>query len=531
VRAPAWHTTLGIALAASALLDASAAGATGLTDHGEDLESPASVVDVSGYLRTRGTAYGNLDLDRGPTPSGELLFPVPLGDPTGQWLAAADMRVRADLGLYAPAGGVALKARLDALDNVLLGSLPSDVPSASASQRDPSPLFKLRRAYVEVLTPVGFLTFGRMGNAWGLGMLANGGDCLDCDSGDSADRLAFVTSLGGHLWALAYDLTASGPPVADRQGTRFIDVEPKAIVHSLTFAVSKYRGPAARARRSKADKVTAEYGAFAAYRFQDADVPATYLPVAQPVPLAEGQVMARGYQAVASDLWLRFEGKSFRVETEAAYLHANVEQASLIPGVLLRDPVTSNQLGFALESEVGDDENTYRVGLDAGFASGDAAPGFGAIQKAGQLPAQPGDLNGPQANPPFDAEVNNFRFHPDYRVDRILFREIVGTVTDAVYLKPRVRVDLVSGIRGRLTAGLAAVVSFAAKSESTPGQASPLGVEIDPTLSFVSDSGFRADLEQATLVPLSGLDNVALNLPAKPAQLWRLRLSYSFRGP
>jgi uncharacterized protein (TIGR04551 family) len=241
--------------------------------------------------------------------------------------------------------------------------------------------------------------------------------------------------------------------------------------------------------------------------------------------------MARGYEALASDLWLRVEGKGFRVEAEGAFLHANVEQASLVPGVLLRDPVTSNQLGFALESEVGDDDDTFRVGLDAGFASGDAAPGFGAIQKAGQLPAQPGDLNGPQANPPFDAEVNNFRFHPDYRVDRILFREIVGTVTDAVYLKPRVRVDLVSGIRGRLTAGLAAVVSFAAKSESAPGQASPLGVEIDPTLSFVSDSGFRADLEQATLVPLAGLDNVALNLPAKPAQLWRLRLSYSFRGP
>ena len=41
--------------------------------------------------------------------------------------------------------------------------------------------------------PVGVLSAGRMGNHWGLGMLANGGDCLDCNGGDAVDRLAFIT--------------------------------------------------------------------------------------------------------------------------------------------------------------------------------------------------------------------------------------------------------------------------------------------------------------------------------------------------
>ena len=48
--------------------------------------------------------------------------------------------------------------------------------------------------------PIGILAAGRMGSHWGLGMLANGGDCLDCDAGDAADRIAFVTPLArSHL--------------------------------------------------------------------------------------------------------------------------------------------------------------------------------------------------------------------------------------------------------------------------------------------------------------------------------------------
>lgn len=520
------------ALLASALVAVTQpASATGLSDHGEDLEAPASWIQLSGYMRTRGSLYYNLDLDRGPTPSGQLFFPVTLADPTAQLLTAFDTRIRTDLAVYAPWGAMALKVRLDTLDNVLLGSMPEGVPSASTSQRADQPLFRLRRAYAEVLTPFGLLSFGRMGNDWGLGMLANGGDCLDCDSGDSADRIAFVTPLLGHLWALAYDFTASGPPVESRTGFRWVDVEPKAIVHTVTFAGMNYRGPDARARRNAAGKVTPEYGAFVSYRFQDSDVPATYLPVAQPLALDPGQVMARGYQAVASDLWLRFEGRNFRVEAEAAYLHASVDQPSIIPGALYREPAISNQVGAALETEFRTDNGRFGAGLNAGAASGDAAPGFGAIVKPGQLPAVAGDLDGPQANPPFDNEVNNFRFHPDYRVDRILFREIIGTVTDAVYLKPHLRFDLLTKIKGTLSVGLSGILSFAVAPESAPGNAAPLGFEIDPSISYVSDVGFRADLEQATLIPLAGLDNLELNLPATPAQLWRLRLSYQFRGP
>ncbi len=499
--------------------------ASGLTDHGEDLQAPESILRLDGYFRTRGALFYNLDLDRGPTPSGRPLFPVPV-EGTGQWLTAADMRGRADLGIFAPWGDMAIKSRIDILDNVALGSAPVGVPAASTTQSADQPFLRVRRLYGELLTPLGLLTVGRMGAHWGLGMLAHGGDCLDCDGGDSADRVAFVTPLGGHLWAVAYDFSATGPFEPARTESVVIDVEPSAMVHTFSFAVANFRGPVARARRSKAGKVTPEYGLLLSYRFQDNDIPATYLPTAQPVALEPGQVMARGYDAFASDLWLRFEGRNFRVETEAAYLHAEVEQASLIPGVAYREPVLSNQFGVAFQSEAGDDEDRFRGGLDAGFASGDGAPGFGAFPPAVGPPPSPGDLDGPQANPPFDREVQNFRFHPDFRVDQILFREILGTVTDAIYLRPHVRYHLLTSLRGKLTLALAGVVSFAAVPASTPSGERPLGVELDPSLSYESDVGFSAALEQGTLFPLSGFDGK--NLPAQPAQVWRLRLAYQF---
>ena len=105
------------------LLLANQARATGFTDLGQDIAPRRGTgISLDGSLRTRGEALWNLDLDRGLTPSGQALFPTPLGDPGSQLLTHADMRLRTDLSIYAPGGGVAVKVRLDVLDNVTQGS-------------------------------------------------------------------------------------------------------------------------------------------------------------------------------------------------------------------------------------------------------------------------------------------------------------------------------------------------------------------------------------------------------------------------
>jgi hypothetical protein len=79
-----------------------------------------------------------------------------------------------------------------------------------------------------------------------------------------------------------------------------------------------------------------------------------------------------------------------------------------------------------------------------------------------------------------------------------------------------------------MTAAVAGVASWAIFAASTPGQKRPLGIEVDPTLSYVHRDGFAVALEHGVLFPLSGLDNPVQHLDAKPAQLVRLRLAFVF---
>ena len=204
---------------------ARAAGFEGLV-HSPDAPRPVSWFEVDGLLRLRTEALYNLDLDRGPTPSGDPLFPVPFDDPAGQTLTGADMLLRADLGLASPGGAVRVKSRLNLLGNVALGSEATGVPIATTSQEARDPV-EIERLWGEVLTPVGVLAAGRMGNGWGLGMLANAGDCFDCDTGDTADRITFVSPLVGHTFGVAYDFSSTGLFALRPTAARSLDVEPR----------------------------------------------------------------------------------------------------------------------------------------------------------------------------------------------------------------------------------------------------------------------------------------------------------------
>jgi uncharacterized protein (TIGR04551 family) len=484
--------------------------------------------ELHGYLRTRGEVLSNLDLDRGLTPSGEALFAVPLDDPSAQNLTQADMRLRTDLSVYAPGGSVAVHVRLDLIDNLTLGSTPDDIPAATVGQRALDSALHLRRAWGEVLTPFGLLTIGRQSNSWGLGLLANAGDCPDCDGGDAADRIAFTTPIAGHIWSLAFDLSSTGPLGGRITGTRAVDLTPTDDVQTVTLAVLQWLGEASRRRRHVAGRTSVEYGAYLSYRWQQGDTPASYLPTSTPIPLTAAQIVPRGLNALATDVWLRVEQRNFRVEFEGALLYSSIESTSLIPGVLLRDSVTGTQFGGALETDFLPRDGAFTLGMDLGFASGDSAPGFGAFPRALQASPLPGDLDGPQATLPYDTTVDNFRFHPDYRIDRILFREIIGRVTDAYYFRPHLRWRWFDQPFGTLAFTASGVASFAVYASSTPGNRSPLGVEFDPALTYESGDGFTAALEYGVLFPLSGFANPNVGLTATPAQLLRLRLQLAY---
>lgn len=511
---------------------ASPAAADGLTETGETLREDrgTTAVELDGYMRGRGTTYYNLDLDRGPTPSGQYLYPLPLANPSSPWLTHADMRLRTDLSVYPANSQVGVHLRVDVLDNLAMGSTPESSPLTTTSQDAPGldQAFRVKRAYGQALTPFGLLAIGRMGADWGLGMLANGGNCRDCNSGDAADRIAFMTPIAGHIWGLAYDLAYRGPTAQRFDQKRRLDLDPSDDVRTLTFAVTKFRRGWVRERRRRAGRSTLDYGAYVSHRWQKNDIPTHYVSTSDDVDLDPSHVMERGFRAIAIDGWIRWLHPLFRAELEVAYLGARIEEPSLVPGLRLGEPITSRQFGGALETTFGRIDSSVKAGLDAGYASGDPAPGFGAAPQYRGDSAEPGDLEGAQASPPSDLRVDNFRFHPDYRIDRILFHEIIGTVTDAMYLRPHAQWEFADAGPGSFYAKVAAPVSWAVEPRSAPGGQRPLGWEVDPSLIYENTRGFFVALDYGVLFPFSGLDNRAEEITAKPAQLLKLTAMYEF---
>lgn len=479
---------------------------------------------IHGGLRFREASLWNLDLDRGLDSRGLPIAPVPLGG--GQRVTAGDLRARTDLAAYAPGVGVAIKARIDWIDNLPLGGDPDLVngsPATTPGQRPTTAV--VRRAWGEALTPVGVLAAGRMGAHFGLGIAANGGDCEECDKGDVADRVAFVSPIAEHLLAVAYDVASRGPFTRSRDGGHAIALEPTDAATGWTLAALKIHSPAALARRAAAGRTSLEYGAYLARRTQATDVPASYLPTATPRDaFTSDDLVARGFSATTSGGWLRLSSARLRIEAEVAYARARIDQPSLIPGAALTVPATSSQLGAALETEL--TLGGTQLGFDAGYASGDDAPGFGAFPGTDEAAPAAGAFDGPQADLPRDRTVDNYRFNTDYRIDEILFREIIGTITDAVYLRPNVRTTLLQVGSGRLEAALAVIASWAVKASSTPGGARALGVELDPELRYASRDGFAGSLVFAALLPGAGFDST--NLEARPAYALRARLYWVF---
>jgi len=481
-------------------------------------------VVLHGILRARESGLWNLDLDRGLDPSGQPLFPTPLSG--GQLLEVGDIRARTDVAIYARGVGVAVKARVDWLDNVAIGGDPNlrgGSPATTPGQNAAIP--KVKRAWGEVLTPVGVVAVGRLGAHFGLGMAANGGDCEDCDHGDAADRAALISPLFGHLFAFAYDIASRGPFQRAADDGHDILLEPNAAVSGPTVAIFKTHSPATLARRADAGYTTLEYAAYFTRRTHGNDVPASYLPQTTPqTSFSSEDVIRQGFTANGVGGWLRLSSPSVRIEAEATYLRAHVDQPSLIPGAEITVPVTSSQLGIAAKSAF--IAGPVELGLDGGYASGDSAPGFGAFPTPGTLAPVRGNYEGAQAFPPRDTTVDNFRFHPDFRIDQILFREIIGTVTDAIYVRPHVRATLMNVGTGRLDASAALIASWAAEPSSTPSGQRALGVEIDPELRYAHPDGFAVSFMHGLFLPGAAFDGGPL--PSKPAQAFRVRVGFIF---
>jgi uncharacterized protein (TIGR04551 family) len=375
----------------------------------------------------------------------------------------------------------------------------------------------VKRAWGEVETPVGLLSFGRMPVAFGLGLRTSVGDGIDDDVGHTADRLQFATlpvstPLGPLAFVPYLDYRSEGTLSTARRSTagQPFDLESGDDARAFGIRVVRLDTDEELRRKLERNEASVNYGALYEYQTWSSFFPAalqggTGADATDPAKA----VQRREYENVL-DLWFRYRTARFHLEAEVAGQAGQIgnptnDPAYAGPEVLVRT------LGGVVKASYQVTPNKVTLGGELGVASGDDAPGFGnrPEQRAADGTSLPsyGALEGPQYGQPGDRTIRNFRFNPGYRVDLVLWREILGQVTDAWYLKPWVRWDIVSG----LSLDAAVVYSQAMEAASTPSAtsatsgSSSLGLELDTQLTYASDDGLVAWFSYGLLQPLDGL--------------------------
>jgi uncharacterized protein (TIGR04551 family) len=475
---------------------------------------------LQGHLRLRSALFSHLDLDRGGAASTQALWPAGQGDL--DLTNGHDLRLR--LGPSFFVGETArIAIEIDLLNNVALGSRPRFTPFAertglvvAAPFQEPLSLgdvASVRTAYGEVLLPVGVLSAGRMPSHFGLGIAANDGADIDDDGGDRADRVAFTMPVLGHVVSAAFDVGASGPRAFGARPLSALGPDPRAFVaeQAVSLALLRFHAPwelemLTHARTPEGGRTVVDYGAAFSFEWQDDDVPGFYAAFDDATGGDEAAIVRRGYRAGVADGWLRIVTRRLRVEGELVGAAFSIDNASPLPGVALRAPVTGLPWGGVLvvETKPLQDEQALLLLVEAGVASSDPGPGFPLPSPVALSAARPGDVFGSQLDGARDTRQDAFRLNPLHRVDLILWRTLLGGVSEAAYARSHVvfapAQDIFRGcsIEGNI------VYSHALDAASAPGGVAPLGLEVDGALTIPVDA-FSLRIDAGWLLPLGGL--------------------------
>jgi uncharacterized protein (TIGR04551 family) len=505
----------------------------------QDERKRFELFELDGYYRLRTNWFKNFHLGYDDDALGGAPFPRPLSCSTDagcsdDTLQSVDMRLRLEPTINI--GETAkVHVQMDALDNVVLGSTPvtRGVPGSGAAngvptgfddnQASPEAGFnhyadsiRLKRAWAEVETSLGQLTFGRQPWHWGLGIHANGGGhdpfadtyALTDDFGDTVDRVMFRTRVPGTRIdaAIAMDWAATGPtadqtglyldtnPYAGRVGARPLDLDDADDVSQWTFFLTRFDAPELFRESVARGELAFNYGAFLTYRTQENElVPAT---TDDPTPEQTLQLVRRGLTTYTPDVWFRVGMDDLLIEGEAVLTVGSVDNVSDLETTRSGADAAVDILRFGgvARAQYSALQGTMRLALEGGLASGDVAD----TDPAGAMHIGNLDI----LNRVNGKSLNTFLFDADYDIDLILFREIVGAVTNAFYVRPGVTYEVTEDIDATINA----VISGALRPEGTPGNGRMYGVELDALLGYRT-SGFFLGLAGGVLFPFSALEH------------------------
>lgn len=526
----------------------------------ELLRPRGSLLELDGYMRLRGDLLRKMTFDNGAIWDGTPRYTEESGGAGSERRAnytGANMRFRIEPQINVT-DDIHLVTTLDLLDNLVLGSTPDSTPSSSASpvdilsrgqvppQRGVNALsdsIVVKRAYARMtaLDEKLELRVGRMPNHWGLGMMANAGDCLDCDWGDVVDRIALSFKAANHVFTPMFDWVASGPlhTPFGRSGGQPIDAVTWDDAEQYGVQVQRIDHPTLIQEEILRGGDVFNYGLWGIWRRQsrglspvyyladenDPNSAQTYDPT-KPVS-ASTYEERRDADLFTLDAYGRYHLGGFVLSLEAAFIYGTFKDravqesdAVLTDTTLPLRTTTVMKWGGALELtyRLPGDYDDASLGLKAGVASGDSAPGFGALDQADN---QRGYF---RSDAEQDLSLNNFAFSPEYHVDLLMYRRIIGSVTDSWYVRPEVtyRFDdkfngTVSGTYSqalfkRSTASCYDPTATLCRTEENADASRVMGLELDGELAYgllnTADGGaLRAAFMGGILFPFGAFNN------------------------
>jgi uncharacterized protein (TIGR04551 family) len=546
------------------------------------------VLELHGYLRTRGELFHQFALGQPNDPNTNNLWPQPFDNSyattsgaqriqalCGPASAAADgktavfancqdnsqafgnMRFRLNPELHI-SDNLRIMAQVDALDNLVLGSTPENYsilantpnPNArtsieSGSQGAPTSgvngfrnSIDVKRAWAEYVTPFGQLRFGRMPFHWGRGMLFNAGDQVDQDWQTNVDRIMFASAVRSMdlYFGGSWDFAATGPTNAspyDIYGGQPYNLANRANVGQWTAFVMKRTNPELQRLSLARGDFVINGGLIGMLKLQELDVPCgdpktNVCNQANVVDRAKTDYgfTRRGASIVTADGWGELRYKKVHLEVEGAITAGQVDVTPAESTPL--NPVTVLSGGVTGELDYRAVDDKLRLAFGSGWASGD--------------PSQSTLNPGPNQFAHGPGRISMFRMSPAYNIDLILHRRLLQRVQGTYYFRPSVEYDFIRNPNGqRLGGNAAAIWTRASEFIQTPGHKNDLGVELNLSVYYQAKDGsmndnpqkpggFYAMLQWGILFPLAGMDNPpgTIKFDTTSAQTARLHLGVIF---
>ncbi len=502
------------------------------------------LLELDGYFRSRFDWFKNFNLGFSNDPAvGGAPFPrpfscasTPVGDSCDA-ISGANMRLRLEPTINLDEG-TSIHVQADVLDNIVLGSTPTDMnlagvytatnpPPLGAFGEDQDPVTQginsdrpsivIKRAWAEVAVPLGILKFGRMPDQWGMGIYYNSGSYdpingtynYDADYGDSIDRVSFSALIPGtdlramiaYDWNLTRLVSNQTNENKGHEGHPF-DLDNPDDSTSWVGVISKMDSP--QEFRDTVDRgdVAFNWGVRFEYKRQENDDDLTdftlggvFDPLTSYVP--------RDAKFYTPDVWAKLGVGPVLLEAELIGQFGSIKSLTDYG----RGEEDVRKFGGSARATWRGVENKLRLGLEGGFASGDewdnSPQGRTNIAYANLL----GDPN--ICNTQHKCTLTQFIFDRSYIIDMILWRHLVGAVTNAAYAKPFLAYDLTKSI----TFNVANITSFALKPVAWPGNETMIGTEFNGELAYVGQR-LIASIAYGVLFPLGAMNHPANDIAA-----------------